>query len=148
MDERSLVIVGESNPYGGDPAMALYHLPREASGNRLRQILGLRDATYAKLHKVNLCEGPWRLQAARQRAMQLISDEGVGVLILLGTKVRQAFRGPEAFSVLTSPYGRHYIGLPHPSGLNRTWLEPDAVERARATVGPIVPWLPIGETEE
>ena len=62
MDElRSRVLlVGEVNPYGADPRMALYHLPRGASGDRLREILGLDDATYIRrLSRVNLCTGRW-----------------------------------------------------------------------------------------
>ena len=35
------ILVGMNNPYGADPAMALYPLPERASGGRLARILGL-----------------------------------------------------------------------------------------------------------
>lgn len=37
-----LIIVGELNPYGSGPSWALHHLPRGASGDRLRQHRGER----------------------------------------------------------------------------------------------------------
>jgi hypothetical protein len=42
-----LVIVGEVNLYDPDPSLALYHLPRGVSGDRLRTLMGLTDLTTA-----------------------------------------------------------------------------------------------------
>lgn len=139
---KRLVIVGESNPYGG-PDLALYHLPREASGNRLREHLGLTDAAYAAIPKVNLCAGPWRLATARARAMELILE--YDVLVLLGVKVRQAFGGPPLWEAHKTPFGRVLLALPHPSGLNRAWNEHRARARARVLVRRHAPWVPWGE---
>lgn len=70
-----LIIVGEVNPFGADPFFALYHLPRESSGNRLRVIWGLSDHVYAGLTKVNLCTGRWSMPAARAAAYKLRKDK-------------------------------------------------------------------------
>lgn len=125
----SLVFVGELNPYGADPFFALYHLPRNASGNRLREILGLTDVEYYKLAKVNLCTGRWSMPAARRAAAELLIK--YSVIVCLGGKVRLAFNAPPPFC---SEAGRFVklISLPHPSGMNRMWDEPGARERARA----------------
>lgn len=138
-----LVIVGEANPYGGDPRFALYHLPRNASGNRLREIMGLPDHAYEQLTKVNLCPRAWSMKVARARAHELHQSAAGGVLVLLGAKVRDAFDGPDFFTVGRCLDGRTLVTLPHPSGLNRMWSEPGARERARALlreVAPEVPW--------
>jgi hypothetical protein len=142
--DQSLLFVGESNPYGEqDGKFALYHLPRGASGNNLRKHLGLMDSTYAALDKVNLCVGPWRLEAARAKAMILLTE--YRVIVLLGVKVRKAFGGPAAWEARRSAFGRSWVSLPHPSGLNAAWRELGASERARALLREHAPWIPWGE---
>jgi hypothetical protein len=139
-----LVIVGELNPYGQDPRFALYHLPRHASGNRLREHLGLSDVEYEKIAKVNLCYGKWSMNAARE-TVKLINSR-FDVAVLLGAKVRDAFNGPEFYQVDIMEEGRAIalVTLPHPSGLNRMWNEPGARERARAVMRVVAPQLPWG----
>jgi hypothetical protein len=141
--ERRLVIVGEANPYGADPYFALYHLPRNASGNRLREIVGLTDHRYEKLPKVNLCPSRWSMKVARERAVALLGAHDT--LILLGAKVRSAFDGPAPFAVGSPSEGKLLVGLPHPSGLNRAWDEPGARDRARSLLREHVPQVPWGE---
>jgi uracil-DNA glycosylase len=138
----TILIVGESNPYGSDPQFALYHLPRNASGNRLREHLGLTDVEYSKLDKVNLCRRQWSLREARENAWRLIDSGRHDVLVLLGRKVRDAFGGPAPFE-WGSARGVKLVGLPHPSGLNRVWREPDARSRAvevLTIVAPDISW--------
>ena len=77
-----VLLVGEANPYGGDPEMALYHLPRGASGDRLREILGLRDATYEAIPKANLCPQEWDLREARGRAERLFYGPSDGTQVI------------------------------------------------------------------
>lgn len=137
-----LLFVGELNPYGADPYFALYHLPRAASGNRLREILGLPDHLYAQLHKANLCTGRWSMRTARNEAasLELRSD----VVVCLGAKVRTAFNGPPPFESVVRD-GKTVVTLPHPSGLNRAWDAPDARSRARALMRSVAPQIPWGE---
>ncbi len=142
--ERKLVFVGELNPYGCDPEMALYHLPRHASGNRLREHLGLTDATYAKLKKVNLCTGKWSLPEARAEALLIAAENDV--VVMLGAKVRNGFGSNQPFFHIMTicPV---YVCLPHPSGLNILWNDPTARDRARKILAAAAPWVPWGEQD-
>lgn len=148
-----LVLVGELNHYGSDSAFALYHLPRHASGNRLREHLGLRDSTYEALDKENLCDGRWSAPRARGRAGDLVNL--YDVVVCLGAKVAQAVadaiwweRVPffgTATTGGTNPLT--VVSLPHPSGLCRVWNEPGARDKARSVLRQLVPDVPWGETD-
>lgn len=140
--ERKLVFVGELNPYGSDPDMALYHLPRHASGNRLREHLGLTDVTYSQIKKVNLCTGRWSLPEARKTALDIACQHDV--VVMLGAKVRQGFGSNQPFFhvMIINPV---YVCLPHPSGLNLLWNDPTARDRARGALAAVAPWIPWGE---
>ena len=147
-----VALVGELNPYGADPRYALYHEPRNASGDRLRRVLGLTVRTYVPLPKYNLCEASWSTSAARSRAGDIMAEHKV--IVALGAKVRAAFMywriapGLE----LTAPFvlqgGEHtMVALPHPSGLCRAWNVRENVLRARELVK-LHTGLPCGEVEE
>lgn len=136
---RKVILVGELNPFGANPSLALYHLPRKSSGNRLRVILGLTDAEYAKIPKANLCEGKWSARDAHDRARRLLADPETRVYVLLGKKVRDAFRAVcgaawlrDDFSTYTDSGNVPYtlVALPHPSGRCRAWNNPAAVGKA------------------
>lgn len=133
------VLVGESNPYGGDPAFALYPAPDGCSGHRLCcLILGMRRAAYLEAFgRVNLCAGPWRARAARDAAKALWDAPSAPRLVLLGAKVSAAFQVP--FVPFEISEGGTMLVLPHPSGLNRMWGEPGAFAKARAAVAAFVP---------
>ena len=128
----SLVLVGESNPYG-DEGFALFYLPRNASGNRLREHLGLSDEDYEAIPRVNLCPGRWSTPKGRENAARLL--ESYDVVVCLGAKVRAAFGAPPPFG-LEARGAKTLITLPHPSGLNRQWDAPGSRERARALLAP------------
>jgi len=104
------LIVGEANPYGGDPSYALWPEPEGASGDRLcRLVMGLRRRTYmVAFDRVNLFPTAWRgIREARIRAGELIRQRGSPqVFVLLGTKVRDAF-GMRA----TAPFSRTAVGI-------------------------------------
>lgn len=127
-------IIGESNPYGGDPYYALYPAPDGCSGHRLCcLILGMHRHDYlSAFERANLCVGKWSLKAAR-----LETQKYSGRLILLGSKVASAFGYP--FSPFRR-YGHHLI-LPHPSGLCRLWNEPMAFASAMIAVSELAPEL-------
>lgn len=141
------IIVGESNPYGGDDYYALYPVPDGCSGHRLCcLILGMRRHDYLEaFERTNLVQGKWGMRAARLRAAELR-----GRLILLGSKVSMAF-GVEfmPFSRYREPE-RDLLVLPHPSGLCRLWGEPDAFRKARAALADFAPELVhlLGRAEE
>lgn len=147
-----LVLVGELNPYGANPHTALYHLPRNASGNRLRQHLGLKDATYAGLQKQNLCDLRWSAPAAQGRATLLLKMR-FDVVVCLGAKVSRAMTDaldwwPLDFFKAARDGEKGdvtLVCLPHPSGLNRLWNEPGARDKARELLRRACPNVPWGE---
>lgn len=148
-----VVVVGEVNPYGADPSLALYPLPRKASGNRLRNFMGLTDAEYLRLlRRVNLCQSTWSGEKASVAAASLVGKLrrwGGAVVVLLGGRVARAFRRialPGVFESVTVG-DVALVRLPHPSGLCRLWNQPGAVDRARAVLRREAPWVPWGGGE-
>lgn len=130
----------EVEALGGDPWSDWIDLgpwPRNASGNRLRNIMGLEDAAYLdRFDRTNLCVGKaWSLREARERARELVEERTGGVIVMLGAKVSSAFgmsfRPFEIAKLASSTGSVTYVVLPHPSGLSRAWAEPNAVDRAR-----------------
>lgn len=140
-----IILVGESNPYGNDPRYALFDLPERAAGYRLRTLIfGVRRTTYARFHRVNLCDGEWNLKEAQERVATVRADLPSATFVLLGEKVKQAFKFSYMMPfVASSEGGQRFIFLPHPSGRNREWNRVGAFERARVllqTARPDVPW--------
>jgi len=167
-DDR-VVLVGEHNPYGADPDMALVNYPQGCAGYNLWRILGLAEVRYLELARVNLCAGAWHRANAVAAAGRLYSDlpdpaPGIPTLVvLLGARVADAFRGitiprrvgPRAAGALPEWWvgddaaGRAtWIRIPHPSGLCRSWgagmwRPGGSVDRARGMLtleAPRVPW--------
>lgn len=146
----NLALVGEMNPYGADPRYALYHEPRNASGDRLRRILGLSVRSYVPIQKYNLCVGSWSMASARARAGEIW--EAHDLIITLGARVRSAFNQligtPGCSGVGVDLIAGHtLVALPHPSGLCRAWNVVENVVDARHTVQQYT-GLPCGEIEE
>jgi len=142
------LLVGELNPYGSDPRMALFPRPRLAAGNRLRLHLGLTDQQYLDLFdRANLCVGKWSTKEARSRALELFAEGyrlGRPAIVLLGAKVSAAFRSAvlkDAYSNSTEAcagffrvldaVGPKVVLLPHPSGRSRVWNDPTSRDKAR-----------------
>jgi len=152
-----VLLVGEMNPYGADERYALYHEPKRAAGYRLQSvILGLRPREhYLPLWRVNLCAGSWSTQDGAERAAELITQDAPwSVLIMLGSKVAEAFRiahggRPKPYECESSicPGGPPitFVALPHPSGRVTSWNDPANVERARRVLREVAPRVPWGE---
>mgnify|MGYP000922407688 FL=1 len=135
--------VGELNPYGARPEMALYPLPENSAGYRLcEKVLGIRRADYLdpdKFHRQNLCAGQWDKKLAARRAGDIIVEadahatrlNAMVVIVMLGAKVAEAFGSKvEEFRMeVRGPL--LLIRLPHPSGRCRSWNDPQAYQRAR-----------------
>lgn len=134
------LLVGEANPYGADPAFALYPLPERSSGDRLcRLVMGLERREYLRrFDRVNLCPQRWSMPLARRNALRIMLDEKVTPVVLLGAKVCAAFSLKfEPFTVKRSESDtgtQVYVTLPHPSGLSRAWNEENAFLRARTVL--------------
>lgn len=126
-----ILLIGEMNPYGADPAMALYPLPEHASGGRLAKILRLTAQQYLRaFDRVNLLTGDrWSIPKARQAAKALTHPWR----ILLGAKVCAA-HGVRFVPFFLAPVAEYRaLVLPHPSGLNRIW-NAETEQRALAAV--------------
>ena len=141
------LLVGEANPYGGDPEFTLYPSPPGCSGDRLcRLVLGLDPDDYmGRFDRVNLCPRAWKIRDARIRADAIRKERRSSPTILLGAKVCAAFDVSfKPFSMVgdSNVRGRPhderetgrvpvFVVLPHPSGLSRAWNAPGSYERAR-----------------
>lgn len=132
------VLVGESNPYGADPAYALFPSPESSAGYRLcTMVLGLSRKRYLEtFDRVNLCAGKWGIREARTTAASLKGRP----LILCGAKVCSAFG--ITFEPFSAYVDKAIAVIPHPSGLCRLWVtEENAVNRARAAITLAIPDL-------
>jgi hypothetical protein len=146
----SVLAVGEVNPYGSRPGLALWCEPRRASGDRLRRIMGLTDEQYLEhVARINLCdEKKWNAELVRRR-FNSVDRTGVGVIVLLGARVREALMGPPPFEILSVPCAATwFVGLPHPSGRCRAWNDAGAARRARAILESLAPEIPWGTAED
>jgi hypothetical protein len=123
-----ILLVGEANPYGGDPGMALYPLPERASGHRLCvDIMQLSHRDYLqRFDRINLSPFRWRTKEALQHAGEIMRSGQR--CVLLGAKVAKAF-GYQFIPFVTIDL--RFLILPHPSGLCRLWNQPGAYDRAR-----------------
>lgn len=131
------LLVGEANPYGGDPSYALYPAPEGSAGGRLCSlIMGLRIRTYRNLFaRANLCPHRWSVRVARDRAAEIRFWNGP--IVLLGRKVSDAFGVPyEPFGIFGE--GK-FLVLPHPSGRNLFWNRPDAIGMTRRVMASFYP---------
>lgn len=146
----SPIFIGEANPYGDDPYYALHDYPLTSAGGRLRfKILGVYSRTYLACERFNLCPRTWSREQARVRAADLLNTRPGEVLVLLGRKVAEAFGVADVPPFATKQIigGPRLVVLPHPSGLNRLWHEPGAVQRARTAILAACPDFPVGEAE-
>jgi hypothetical protein len=147
--QSRVVLVGELNPYSNDQSFALYPLPRSASGDRLRKILGLTDRLYlSQFERINLCTGRWSSVTARRVAGDLVAESQYTVFVLLGRRVQAAFNGPSFFDTRTYPHGNVALTLPHPSGRNLVWNYIDGRRRARECLSALAPWLTLGVAKD
>lgn len=134
------LIVGEVNPYGGNPRYAMYPLPKWSAGGRLcRVIMGLTPKEYLRrFDRVNLCTGKWNRTDALAKAHQILNSREDGVLILLGNRVAAQFgvkyRQWVFSTVRYGCSGHRMVILPHPSGKNRAWNDPLALRQAQAAL--------------
>jgi hypothetical protein len=133
------LLVGEANPYGGDPYYALYPAPDGCSGHRLCcLILGMARHDYLEVFdRINLCPHRWNMREARQRAETIWTGEQAPRVILCGSKVATAWQVP--FVPFEISEGGTVLVLPHPSGLCRLWAQRDSFRRARTAVKMLCP---------
>jgi hypothetical protein len=131
------LLVGESNPHGGNPAYALYPHPKGCAGDRLcRLVMGLEPDDYLeRFDRRNLCPSKWGAKTAKEHAAAIRLGAHKKI-VLLGARVCEAFGldfKPFSHIYLWGPVNGQvdYVLLPHPSGMCRTWHEPGSFDRGR-----------------
>ena len=143
------LLVGEANPRGADPRMALYPLPPQCAGGRLCKLLGMSVSVYlATFDRVNLMPTPprkWSAPEARRAAEHMLVDHPRAFpYVLLGRKVATAFglKDTPFFQKIDAvgPHGayRTFLVIPHPSGLCQVWNDPATVQVLRRLLNPFI----------
>lgn len=147
MSDTKLVLVGEAP--GRDsivdrPSLAL----TGDSGKRLCAIAGWDWLDYLRYtERFNLFYTPqfaWNRWTAKQSADELLPMLRNRRVILLGTKVAEAFGQKDApnYRWFTDRFPQLNVALafvPHPSGRNRVWNSKAELEKARAFLEMLIP---------
>ena len=152
---RPVLIVGEHNPLSTNPRYALFDLPVNCAGHRLRtRVLALSRKTYLGplIQRTNLCIGPYNHEIASQVAADIIRSQRRGnafsAIVMLGSKVWRAFDAQVDVFRHTTAGRVTLVALPHPSGRSREWNEPMAAHVARCLLRDLVPHVPWGEEQQ
>lgn len=135
------LLVGEANPYGRDPLMALYPYPAQSAGGRLCKLLGMSTQAYLNtFDRVNLYALPprkWSDKLAAEHAERVLREHPRSFpIVLLGRRVATAF------GFKTIPFFREisrlvdvtyctFIIVPHPSGRCHIWNDEATVAELR-----------------
>jgi hypothetical protein len=148
---KLVVLVGEDPGPRGDPDCALYDQPEGRAGHRLRLLAGLRRRDYfdafARVNLLREWPGRWSAPRAREAARALLPALDGRLVVLLGSRVRDAFgvAWPRyAFGLLDAGPGRRRVlaaWMPHPSGRCREWNDPARAGEARAFFDLLLGWL-------
>ena len=114
---RRILLVGEQNPHGGDPRLALYPLPACGSGGRLQRILGLSVTEYLRRHdRVNLCRDAWDRYEAIKSGQRVTAERPFGSgIVVCGSKAAGAFGLPYTPMTIFEHLGLYMLVLPHPA---------------------------------
>lgn len=131
---RKPLLVGMNNPWSHRAKYALYPEPPGCTGHRIwlmvREHTGLDPDQYvAAFDRINLVCGPWSSAIARREAALLLECGTLrlrGPVILLGVQVARAFGISEGDPIRSCEAdGVRFHCVPHPSGLNRWYNDPD-----------------------
>lgn len=130
-----MLVVGESPAPRGD---------RAVTGRRFAELAGVERREDAPVDWTNLLGydgrdgrgSRFRVDLARTAAAELEPTlSGYRTVLLLGRRVERAFSfwpRPSPYFDLRAAAGTLVAVFPHPSGVNRYWNDPAAVERARS----------------
>lgn len=149
------LLVGEAPGPRGNPSYPLFPLPARCAGGRLAAAFGLSTRDYIRcFRRVDLLDYypgvRWR-KADMERAQAAAAciktmTRDLGLVILCGANVAAAWGhdAPE-FDVVTSNglrrIGYRVVRIPHPSGRNRAWSNPEMVRKLRGMIIAEEPWI-------
>lgn len=130
------VIIGMNNPLSSDPKYALFPHPPGCTGYRLWKMLeartGVFRAEYIQVfERRNLVPTKeWCAVTANVNARSMLPELGGRTVLLLGNEVRKAFGVPPLLVHPQEIGGVTWRQLPHPSGRNRWYNDPENVRLA------------------
>lgn len=129
------ILCGMNNPVSNDPEHSLWPQPPGCAGHRLAKMLCdvsmIGRGAYIKgFDRRNLLVGRWVPTAAREAAQlfeheQTEAEEKPAAVVLLGNDVRDAFRHAPRLVHGYRRGGVTYRQVPHPSGRNPWYNDPD-----------------------
>jgi hypothetical protein len=118
---KRLIFVGVDNPGSDDPAEALHPDPPGGAGHRLWQMTGVSREIYLKICRVNMS----RIQRFYSNPWSFFRTGDV--VVVLGQDVRNWLRLPRVgIDIPIVSCGVTYYQIPHPSGCNRVYNDPEA----------------------
>lgn len=131
------VLLGMNNPISEDPRLALWPSPKYSTGGRILDLINdqrlqapiASPAGFAvAFERANLLIGGWRKEEARQagRWARRYYDVRRSTVIVFGEKVWGALGLPSGHPLVlpTSQTGGEWRRLPHPSGRNLWYNDP------------------------
>ena len=134
MVTRKIVLIGQAPSRTGKPS-------RPLASAKLAAICGLTTGQYLKkfrrLNVFNIWPGKngkgdaFPLARARTRAARLAKNLICGQTVFVGIKTAEAFSFKSAPLRWRKFNGGKAAILPHPSGINRWWNDPDNKKRAK-----------------
>lgn len=147
---RALVLVkkplllGMNNPHSDDPEFDLYPYPDGCAGHRLWKLCpeGTSRRQYLDaFERRNLLRArEWAVAEARRAAEQLIPTLDGRLVLVLGTSVRSAMGLPRVHPLTEHAFAQRgvafrWIALPHPSGGNLWYNNPENQQRTMQLLG-------------
>ncbi len=135
-------IIGEAPGPNTSPKLPMFPLPSRSAGGRLLGYAGIPVEDYlGRLARRNLFAelGPWSTRTARLQAFQIFwwlrnMATGIRRVLLLGGRVGAAFGLAEFWRPLKLERDLVLVAIPHPSGKNRVYNDPDVCRRAGSEV--------------
>lgn len=133
------VLLGMNNPLSRNPRHALWPSPPGCTGHRLLRLLQTRrpevtSRDYLRgFDRMNILDGPWDVEKARDVARALPSLLRGRTVVVLGDGPRRVLGLPR---ILVHPHydrGVTWRQLPHPSGRNR-WYNDETCRALAATL--------------
>lgn len=133
------LLVGEQPRPGGNPKLPLWPWPKNCAGARLFAMSGMKLMDYLRLlARVNVSRQPvarWNANGARQRGLALIETLPPGMrVIACGARARDALGIGDWFRITDLKHRVQGVAIPHPSGRNLEYNDPDNRKLARAYV--------------
>lgn len=130
------VLMGMNNPLSQKPEHALYPYPPGCTGYRIWMMLRTKLPEMTRLEylrgfeRTNLVVGSWSITKARRRAAELPSLYAGRTVVVFGERARAALDLPKKLIHPHEKDGVTWRQLPHPSGLNHWYNDPEHRELA------------------